>query len=150
MKKKNYEKEELEKKYKEDAWKQILKRNENDFSNAFEGFRGNKNKFIEELQRRIKNHKGELNERKNLIDRSSVLFKRKPVSVENLYEIPEYLLKNVKKISEDSIWNQVIFGSDDVEIAKLIKKWIIHLGFTKVWNTLKKTALCVLFANIIR
>lgn len=73
-----------------------------------------------------------------------MLFKRKPVSVENLYEIPEYLLKNVKKISEDSIWNQVIFGSDDVEIAKLIKKWIIHLGFTKVWNTLKKTALCVL------
>lgn len=122
IEKKNYEKEELEKRFKEDAWKQILKRNANDFSNAFEGFRGNKNKFIEELQRRIKNPNGELNERKNLIDRSSVLFKRKPISVEKLYEIPEDLLKNVKKISEDSIWNQVIFGSDDVEIAKLIKK----------------------------
>lgn len=123
IEKKNYEKEELEKNFKEDAWKQILKRNENDFSNAFEGFRGNKNKFIEELHRRIKNPNGELNERKNLIERSSVLFKRKPVSVENLYEIPENLLKNVKKISEDSIWNQVIFGSDDVEISKLIKKF---------------------------
>ncbi len=51
-----------------------------------------------------------------------MLFKRKPVSVGNLYEIPENLLKNVIKISEDSIWNQVIFGSGDVEIAKLIKK----------------------------
>lgn len=122
IQKKKYEKEELEKNFKEDAWKQILKRNENDFINAFEGFRGNKNKFIEELQRRIKNSNGVLNERKNLIERSSVLFKRKPVSVENLYEIPEDLLKDVKKISEDSIWNQVIFGSDDVEIAKLIKK----------------------------
>lgn len=122
IEKKNYEKEELEKKYKEDAWKQILKRNENDFSNAFEGFRGNKNKFIEELQRRIKNPNGKLNERKNLIERSSMLFKRKPVSVENLYVIPENLIKKIKKISEDSIWNQVIFGSDDVEIAKLIKK----------------------------
>ncbi len=122
IEKKNYEKEELEKNFKEDAWNQILKRNEDDFSNAFHGFRGNKNKFIEELQRRINNPNGELNERKNLIERSSVLFKRKPVSVENLYEIPENLLKNVKKICEDSIWNQVIFGSDDVEIAKLIKK----------------------------
>ena len=120
--KKNYEKEELEKNFKEDAWKQILKRNENDFSNAFEGFRGNKNKFIEELQRRIKNPNGELNERINLIERSYVLFKRKPVSVEKLYEIPDDLLKNVKKISEDSIWNQVVFGSDDVEIAKLIRE----------------------------
>ncbi|WP_073998338.1 AAA family ATPase [Anaerococcus urinomassiliensis] len=122
IEKKNNEKEELEKKFKEVAWKQILKRNENDFSNAFEGFRGNKNKFIEELKTRINDPNGELNERKNLIERSSVLFKRKPVSVGNLYEIPENLLKNVIKISEDSIWNQVIFGSGDVEIAKLIKK----------------------------
>lgn len=122
IEKKNYEKKELEKNFMEDAWNQILKHNANDFSNAFEGFRGNKNKFIEELKRRIKNPNGELKERKNLIERSSVLFKRKPVIVKNLYEIPEDLLKNVKKISEDSIWNQVIFGSDGVEIAKLIKK----------------------------
>lgn len=122
IEKKEDEKIQLQKKFKEDAWQQIFKRNESDFSNAFDGFRGNKNKFIEELESLINNPKGELNERNNLLERSSMLFKRNPINVENLYVIPKDSLKGVKKIIEDSIWNQVIIGSNDVDISKLIKK----------------------------
>ena len=55
---KKNEKEKLEEDFKEDAWRQILKRHEADFGNAFEGFRGNKNRFIKELERRIIDTKG--------------------------------------------------------------------------------------------
>lgn len=119
---KEAEKEAIEKDFKEDAWQQILKRYESDFSNAFEGFRSNKNKFIEELERRIKNRKGEKVERNKLLERSSVLFKRKPIKVDKLYVISEKLLENIERIIGDSIWSQVIIGSEDVDIAKLIKK----------------------------
>lgn len=119
---KKNEKEKLEEDFKEDAWRQILKRHEADFGNAFEGFRGNKNRFIKELERRIIDTKGELVERTQLLERSLSLFKRKPIKVDKLYAISEKSLEDIKKISDDSIWNQVIVGSDDVDIAKLIKR----------------------------
>ena len=119
---KRAEKEAIEKEFKEHAWQQILKRHESDFSNAFEGFRSNKNRFIDELERRTKNPKGELVGRTKLLERSSALFKRKPIKVDKLYEISEKSLENVERIIGDSIWRQVIVGSDDVDIAKLIKK----------------------------
>lgn len=119
---KKTEKEKLEKDFKEEAWQQILKRHESDFGNAFEGFRGNKNKFINELERRIKDSKGELVERMQLLERSLSLFKRKPIKLDKLYEISEKSLESIKRISDDQIWNQVIVGSEDVDIAKLIKR----------------------------
>lgn len=136
IKDKKNEKEKLEKEFKEEAWQQILKRHETDFSNAFEGFRGDKNKFINELERRIKKSKGKLVGRKQLLERSSTLFKRKPIRVDKFYELPEKSLEHIKKISGDPIWNQVIIGSEDVDVAKLIKKldnssWV-HKGLEYV------------------
>ena len=94
---KRAEKEAIEKEFKEHAWQQILKRHESDFSNAFEGFRSNKNRFIDELERRTKNPKGELVGRTKLLERSSALFKRKPIKADKLYEISEKSLKTLKR-----------------------------------------------------
>lgn len=118
---KEKDKEVLNNNFKEDAWQRILKRNEIDFSNAFEGLRANKNKFIKELENRIKNPKGTLVEKDELIQRSLSLFKRKPIKVGKLNIISEDNLLEIQKISNDLIWNQIILGSQDVDISKLIK-----------------------------
>ena len=61
-------------------------------------------------------------ERIKLLERSLLLFKRKPIKLDKLYEISEKSLESIKRISDDQIWNQVIVGSEDVDIAKLIKR----------------------------
>ena len=66
-----------EAKFKEDAWNQILKANEDEFQKAFEGLRGSKEKFLSELKDRIAGkpgHTGTVCDRPNLISRAKTLY----------------------------------------------------------------------------
>lgn len=119
--KKIEEEKEKNENFKENAWEEILKRNEHDFKDAFTGCRSKKIEFIDELKRRFKSPKGQLYNRDKLLERSSILFKSKPIEVDKLNIISKKSLEDIEKIFDDLIWNQIIVGSDDVEISKLIK-----------------------------
>ena len=69
------------KKFRDEAWDQILKKNETDFQKAFEGLRGSKDKFVAELERRIAGvtgHDGSICERSDLITRAKTLYAGRP------------------------------------------------------------------------
>lgn len=110
--------------FKDDAWNQILKRNEKDFKQAFEGFRNNKGNFITELKRRISGipgHEGRVCDRQELLDRAAVLYASKPERCDCFpIEIKEWTDK-IEAIREDPIWKTVIAGNKDVDIAALIE-----------------------------
>ncbi|MBB6698478.1 AAA family ATPase [Clostridium algidicarnis] len=119
---KRKERENKELKFKENAWNQILKKHEESFEKAFEGFRSNKNKFIEELIKRISDPQGSVEDKEKLLERANSLFNRKPLKM-NLLNIPsEDEIESIFKIHNDDIWQQVISGSKDVGISKLINE----------------------------
>ncbi len=121
IEKKENEKARLQEDFKEDAWQQIFKNHERDFGEAFEGVRGSKNKFIQALQYRHNNPKGNLTDKENLLDRANSLFKRKPFKANLLHTISKTESDEVNRICSEKIWSLVIIGSQDVEISKLIK-----------------------------
>jgi wobble nucleotide-excising tRNase len=124
-KKADQEKPAREARFKEDAWNQILKGNEFDFQKAFEGYRGSKDKFLAELNRRIAGihgHEGTICERQVLLKRAQTLYASKPER-QSKFEIDiDGLLNHLDEIRNDSIWNTVIAGSRDVAIADLIEQ----------------------------
>lgn len=109
-------------KFTEDAWQQILKKYENDFQKAFEGFRGNKDKFRAELDRRIKEKQGIVCPIENLKERAKTLYSGKLSKCLRIsLEITE-LCRKIGEIRNNSIWRVSIIGNNDVDIAALIKK----------------------------
>lgn len=109
-------------KFTEDVWQQILKRYENDFQKAFDGFRGNKEKFRSELDRRISEKQGKVCSLDDLKDRARTLYSGKLNQCPRIsLEIKE-LCKEIDDIKNNSIWNVSIIGNNDVDIAALIKK----------------------------
>lgn len=123
QKKNDEEKPAREERFKEDAWNQILKRNENDFQKAFEGLRRSKEKFVSELQKRINgipNHRGTVCDRQDLIRRAQTLYSSKSIRCERLSLDVDMLMHNLNEVRNDVIWETVIIGSADVDIAPLI------------------------------
>jgi len=122
-KKADEEKPAHEARFKEDAWNQILKRNETDFQKAFEGLRRSKDKFLAELNRRIagiQGHKGTICEWQTLLKRAQTLYASKPERRSKFEVNIDWSLKHLDEIRNDSIWDTVIAGSRDVDIADLI------------------------------
>ncbi len=117
-----------EKKHKDDfrdtIWTVLLKRNENDFQEAFTGFRSNKERFRDQVIFRFsKSHSSE-DTRDSLLKRAGTLFSSKPEKCELFAFSISLLAEDLSVIQDDSIWSTVIVGNDDVPISKLIN----HLG----------------------
>ena len=115
----------LKEEFKEWAWEYILKRNENDFQKAFEGFRGSKEKFLSELKRRIDGipgHLGRICDRQNLLKRAQTLYASKPEKCSRFSFDIDKLINAINEIRNDKIWNAVIIGNADVDIAALIQE----------------------------
>ncbi len=124
-KKMDIEKPEIESQFKNDAWNQILKRNETDFQKAFEGFRGSKDKFIYELKKRIENissHTGKVCNKQDLQKRAESLFSSKPERCDKFILNLEKQKLGLSEIRFHTIWDTVITGSEDVDISALIKE----------------------------
>lgn len=122
---KDAEKPVRESQFKEDAWLQILKGNEADFQKAFEGLRNSKERFVTELKKRflgIPGHRGTVCKREELLKRAQTLYASKPERRNKFTINLEKLLKNIDDICSDEIWNIVIAGSKDVDIASLINE----------------------------
>ncbi len=114
--------EKLHSTFTESAWQEILKRYDDDFKEAFKGVRNNKNNFVSALKYRVKNPRGKLSDKENLLKRSSALFKNEATIVECFNTVADGDIEKIEKISSASIWHQVISGSEDVDISKLIKE----------------------------
>ena len=115
---------EREKKFREDAWNQILKANEADFQKAFEGLRGSKERFVTELKQRIAGvpSNGTICERTDLLERAKTLYNGQserciPFSL----DIEEWL-DRIEKVRTNTIWDKVIVGNKDIDIASLISE----------------------------
>lgn len=122
--KKQEEKQDRISKFKNDAWNQIQKRYSKDFQEAFDGVRGSKERFYNELLKRIQQAKKRIDPIPDidiLKARAETLYAKKldncPVISLNL----ELQVKELTDIIKNDIWNTVIIGNADIELGHLIK-----------------------------
>jgi len=120
LQKKKEEKEGYINQYREVFWNEILKKNDDDFQNAFTGFRSNKDKFREHVLFQYNKSHFSNETRANLILRSNTLFSDKPEKCALFILDINSLCEEIKRIQIDDIWSKVIVGNKDVPIAKLI------------------------------
>lgn len=121
IKKTEAEKQDRINKFKENIWTDVLKKNEETFQKAFDGYRGNKNKFYEELLRRYDGKYGTVQDREQLIERAKALYVKKPERSCAVNCVINSFIKELSNICSNPIWGTVITGNDNVEIGKLIK-----------------------------
>lgn len=107
-------------KFRDTVWNVILKQNEIDFQEAFSGFRGNKEKFRDEVIKRYKNSCSSSETRESLKKRSNTLFSNKPEKCNTIDISVSHLISELGAIEKDLIWKKVIVGNKDVPISKLI------------------------------
>lgn len=122
IKQKEEEKESIELRFRDDAWQQILKKNETDFSTAFDGLRGSKIKFLDELKKRIENPLGKVFDRQALLQRAQAVFAPHPEKLTYFSVDFGNYVQVFCSIQNDKIWGMVVSGSADVDIASLIKE----------------------------
>ncbi len=120
LEKKKIEEQEKHDQFKEKVWMTILKQNENDFQEAFSGYRGNKEKFREQVLLRYKQENASHDTRESLKLRAATLLSSKPEKCFLISNLDNNLISGILKIETDDIWNKVIIGNQDVPIAKMI------------------------------
>ena len=106
--------------FKETIWNVILKENENDFKEAFSGFRGNKEKFCEEVISRYKQSHSSSETKESLQKRSKTLFSNKLEKYNTIDIDVNNSIAKLEAIEKDPIWQKIVVGNKDVPIAKLI------------------------------
>lgn len=121
LKKKIAEEQAHKDKFRDIVWNVILKQNEADFQEAFSGFRGNKEKFRDEVIARYKKSHSSSETRESLQKRSNTLFSKKPEKCNTINITATGLVAELKLIEEDPIWAKIIVGNKDVPISKLIE-----------------------------
>lgn len=114
---------ERERQFTDDSWMQILKTNESEFQKAFEGLRGSKERFVGELKRRILlAGGGAVCQRSDLKARANALYVGNPIKCDLIDSDVNSWLGRIEEIRDDSIWETVITGKEDIDIASLINE----------------------------
>lgn len=118
-------KREEEKKHRDDfrdtVWEKILKENESDFQEAFSGFRGNKERFRDEVIRRFQQSHSSSENRANLLARAKTLFAKKPEKCALISFQIDTVVEHIAEIETSYIWSKVIVGNKDLPIGRLIE-----------------------------
>lgn len=107
-----------EENFKNLAWKEIYKKNETEFKEAFKGFL-NKNAFKSKILDTYKNHREITLTEKELKEKSKTIFGDLPKKINLITEIKYNLIKEIEK---HSIWSTKIVGKQDINLSKLIQK----------------------------
>ena len=116
----------INEKYKQKFWDEIFKKNEDEFSYAFVGYKNSKERFKENILERNKDYrkikdkifftKEELNtECKELFK-----YKNEKIDLINLSFVQD--IEDIKKIENNPVFEKIIVGNLDLSIAKLIKE----------------------------
>lgn len=111
-----------ENEFRESAWKNVYKRFENNFKEAFKGFM-QKEKFRDKLLLEHKNNKQPPLELNFLIEKSETIFGEIP---QRMASIQNMDFSRLAPIEEDSIWSTKVIGKADVDIATLIQRLNIN------------------------
>ncbi|EJB92683.1 ATP-binding protein [Helicobacter pylori] len=104
------------------CWKNLYKKNEEEFKEILEGFK-RKEKFKEKILKEFENDKYNQSEQSEIVGLEKLKEKIEIVFGENQTELAllECDLTDFDSIENHSIWEQKIVGSGDVAIANLIK-----------------------------
>ena len=121
LSKKKDEKQAYKDEFRDTIWNIILKQNESDFKEAFTGYRGNKEKFRDEVIARYNKSHSSNETMESLKKRSNELFLTKPEKCNTIDVSMDGMVKAISYIEKDSIWDKVIVGNKDVPISNLIE-----------------------------
>ncbi len=107
--------------FRDTVWERILKQNEADFQEAFSGFRGNKERFRDEVLRRYQISHSSTETKDALLSRVKTLFARKPEKCAAISFSLDNLVVQIAEIEVLFIWGKVIVGNKDLPIGRLIE-----------------------------
>lgn len=107
--------------FRDTVWERILKQNEADFQEAFSGFRGNKERFRDEVLRRYQISHSSTETKDALLSRAKTLFTRKPEKCAAISFLLDELAAKIAEIEASFIWGKVIVGNKDLPIGRLIE-----------------------------
>jgi wobble nucleotide-excising tRNase len=116
------EEQEIIDKFKEISWAKIYKKYESDFKEAFRGFL-QKESFKDKLLREFENNKTELKTLDELKEKAKTIFGKQPQGIDPISLIS---YERILEINNNPIWEKIIVGKADVDIAKLIQKLNIN------------------------
>lgn len=100
------------------VWKELYKKNEIEFKEAFKGFI-NKKAFTNKILDIYKNLSEIALSEEELKEKAKTIFGDPPKKMD---VIPEIKYSSIKKIEEYDIWNTKIVGKQDINLSKLIQK----------------------------
>jgi len=132
------EKEELISTFKEFCWYSIYKKYENTYKDAFIGFL-NKEKFKNNILFENNNNVSDLKNTEYLKEKSKTIFGERP---QNLTAINAISSNRIVEIEKSDIWNKIIIGKANVNIAKLIQKLNINDWVNQGQNYLQEDGIC--------
>lgn len=112
------EKDKSEESFKEQVWNELYKKYENNFQEAFIGFK-KKDLFKTKLLQEFSSNSSTLNSFDDLKDKSTIIFGQTPTSLDIIH-LPDY--ERLLVIESDAVWQKKIIGKTDVDIAALIQK----------------------------
>jgi wobble nucleotide-excising tRNase len=122
LKKLKIEKQTLEDDFKESTWLKVYKKNENDFKEAFSGSL-QKETFKTKLLLETTTNTSPLDSISNLREKAKTIFGKQPQRIEPINLMS---FKRILEIERNDIWEKIIVGKADVDIAKLIQKLNIN------------------------
>ena len=112
----------LEETFKETCWTKIYKKYENVFKEAFRGCL-QKESFKSQLLQEFVNNKVDILPVEDLKEKANTIFGEQPQHIDTINHI---IFDRILEIENNAVWNKIIVGKADVEIAKLINKLNIN------------------------
>lgn len=116
---KQKEMDKLEGDFKESAWNKVLKKHEESFRAAFVGVMGKKESFKVKLLEQFKSNSTELLSKELLAEKAATIF-NSDLNEKSIFD--EIDAAKLLQIENDSLWQKIIVGAADVDIAKFINK----------------------------
>lgn len=129
----------LESDFKEFAWTKIYKKYQNIFKDAFVGSMKSGDLFKSRLLQELTTNKENLQTIDELKEKASIIFGEIP---QNLNSISQIVFDRIIEIEKDPIWEKIIVGKADVDIAKLIQKLNINDWVNQGRTYLQGTDIC--------
>ncbi len=122
LKKIKVDKEALENDFRETTWVKIYKKYEDNFKEAFTGVQ-TKEKFKNKILEESKTNIVDLQTLDILRDKAKTIFDQQPEEIQPIVQIS---FDKILEIESNGIWEKIIVGKADVDIAKLIQRLNIN------------------------
>jgi len=116
-------KEDLEKEFTESSWKKIYKKYDKEFKEAFVGSMKSGELFKTRLLQEFAKNNATLKTLEELREKAITIFGEVP---QNIASVDTISYDRILEIEIDFIWQKIIVGKADVDIAKLIQKLNIN------------------------